>query len=110
MLELSFDLLTLAALGDTAAGDPLTVIGGVLATALTALTGVQTAQMSGLRHDFQTYRADQDAKMRKLEEAQRVIVEQLDDLHERTPPVETTRRKSSSQSTTTRGRRPRVPA
>jgi len=44
MLELSFDLFTLvAALGDTAAGDPLTVIGGVLATALTALTGVQTA-------------------------------------------------------------------
>jgi len=100
----------LLAATDIVAGDPITVIGGILATALTALTGVQTAQMSGLRHDFQAYRTDQDAKMRKLEEAHRLLGEQVEDLQERTP-IEPVRRKNSSQSTTTRGRRPaRSPA
>jgi len=103
-----FELFTdpLLAAADVAAGDPVTVIGGILATALTALTGVQTAQMSGLRHDFQTYRADQDAKMRKLEEAHRILGEQVEDLQERTPIEPARRKSSSSQSTTTRGRRP----
>lgn len=51
-----------------ATADPVTVIGGVLLAAITALNAGQTAQMSGLRHDFQTYRDAQDRRVKALEE------------------------------------------
>lgn len=55
-------------LADVAASDPVTVIAGVLLTAITALNAGQTASLSGLRHDFQTYRDAQDRRVKALED------------------------------------------
>lgn len=98
MSLLLLGLGVVAAAGELSASDPVTVVGGLMAAALTALTGVQTAQMSGLRHDFQTYRTDQDARMKKLEGRIELL--------EGEAPAPPRRRKVTSSQTTTRGKRP----
>ena len=91
-------LALFAAAGDLATADPaLALIGGTLGTVITILTGVQTAQMSGLRHDFQSYRKDQDEKMREFADR----LQQLED-----GACESPRKVTGSQSST-RNRRVR---
>lgn len=95
---MSLLVLGVLAAGDLVASDPIVVVAGTLATVITALTGVQTAQMSGLRHDFQTYRTDQDARMKKLEGRVELLEGEV--------PASPRRRKVTSSQTTTRGKRP----
>lgn len=101
-----FDILGLvAAAGEI--NDPVTVIGGVLATALTTLTGIQTSQMAGLRADFHAYRALQDERVKVLEGAVNTLTGQMQQLAEDSgaPPRPRKRAGATGSQSRTRGRR-----
>lgn len=104
----------LAATGDAVAAavtnDPLVAIA---AAVLTALTGVQTAQVSGLRNDFHTYRLDQEKRMKAIEDENKAMKQTLDRLDSQVqgivevaePPP---RRPRTGSHSTTKGQRPRT--
>lgn len=103
----------LAGAGDAVAAavtaDPLTAI---VAAVLTALTGVQTAQVSGLRNDFHTYRLDQEKRMKAIEDDHKQLRQAVDGLGgqvkeilEDSSPARA--RVRTGSHSTTRGRRPK---
>lgn len=94
--------------------DPGNVLLGAVGALLSGLTGVQihrageaNTQLAGLRTDFQAYRADQDARMKKLEDGHADLagrIAELEDGAEESQPRRAV--KSTGSHSTTRGRRP----
>lgn len=98
-------LATVDAVANDPTTDVITKAIGVLLTALTGLTGVQTAQMSGIRHDLQAQRVEQEKRFRKIEDDIAEVVDRVELLEPEEPPRRR-QPKTTGSHTQTRGKKP----